>query len=245
MKSHQPIFSYSSRRRSEQLVRICQMRSAKKATSSGGMPCSGPNNDPRSLTSVNSSGTVDGVVVGSFKRAAAEAREDGAGGIDQILRDRAGASIRSPRHGVDDVLVEPWEEAEAMLAREVSPRRGGKSAEVDRANVLAGSRAGDDDAAGLATRHVAQLEDANGEAALAQLVRGAQAADAAAKHDHRLGHRQLLPLNGPRTCRRCRNIQVSRASPTPRQWRRLSHRYFGSAVSRRIASAPAARRATP
>src|SRR4029450_8882111 len=95
MKSHQPIFSYSFKRRSEQLVRICQMRSAKKETYSGGMPCSGPSNDARSLTSVNSSGTVDGVVVGSFK-----GRRPKRAKMVPVVSTRFSATEREPRYGV-------------------------------------------------------------------------------------------------------------------------------------------------
>ena len=208
MKSHQPIFSYSFRRRSEQLVRICQMRSPKKANVLGRDAELGAEQRPEIADQREQLRDVRWRDRRQLQRSATEAGEDGAGGVDQILGDRAGASIRNPRHGVDDVLVEPWKEAEAVLAGEVPPRRGGKTAEVHGADVLAGRRAGDDHAAGLATGHIPQLEDAHGEAALAQLVGGAQAADATAEHDHRLGHRQLLPLNGPRTYRRCRNIQV-------------------------------------
>ena len=95
MKSHQPIFSYSFRRRSGQLVRICQMRSPKKAKSSGGMPSSGPNNDPRSLTSVNSSGTFDGVIVGSFS-----GRRPKRAKMVPVVSTRFSATEREPRYGI-------------------------------------------------------------------------------------------------------------------------------------------------
>src|SRR6185312_10430148 len=77
-----------------------------------------------------------------LQRTAPEAREDGPGGIDQVICDGASASIRRPCHSVDDVLIEPWEEAKAVLTGQVPPHRGRKSAEVNRADILHGNRAG-------------------------------------------------------------------------------------------------------
>ena len=134
-------------------------------------------------------------------------------GVHEVVGDRARAAVRDPLHRVDDVLVEAGEEAEAVLAGQVSPRAAGQPAEVDAADVLPGSGAGDDDAAGLAARDVAQFEDADGEAALAQLVGGAQSTDAAAEHDHRLGHRRLL-----RSTQRVHVVGVE-----PLRWSHLPH----------------------
>ena len=54
---------------------------------------------------------------------------------------------------------------------------------------ILGSSAGDDDAARFAAGDVPHLEDADGEAALAQFVGSTQAADATSEHDHGPGHR--------------------------------------------------------
>ena len=71
------------------------MRSPKKAKSSGAMPSSGPNSDPRSLTSVNSSGTFDGVIVGSFS-----GRRPKRAKMVPVVSTRFSATEREPRYGV-------------------------------------------------------------------------------------------------------------------------------------------------
>ena len=71
------------------------MRSPKNATSSGGMPSSGPNHGPRSLTSVNSSVTFDGMIVGSFS-----GRRPKRAKMVPVVSTRFSATEREPRYGI-------------------------------------------------------------------------------------------------------------------------------------------------
>ena len=75
------------------------MRSPKKANSSGEMPSSGPNSDPRSLTSVKSSGTVDGVIVGSFS-----GRRPKRAKTVPVVSTRLSATEREPRYGIRSIV---------------------------------------------------------------------------------------------------------------------------------------------
>jgi hypothetical protein len=99
------------------------------------------------------------------------------GRIDQIVRDVAARAARNAAHRVRDVPIEPREEAEAVLARQIPPSAG------------AGSLQGE--TARLAASHREQLVDLDLEAALDQFVRGAQAGDPAAEDDDFVGHRRV------------------------------------------------------
>jgi hypothetical protein len=84
-----------------------------------------------------------------------------------VVAARAGRPERYSPHRIGDVLVEARKETEAVLARQV-----GASADAG-----AGSR----QASRFAAERVAPLVDGDGEAALGELLRGGEAADAAAQ----------------------------------------------------------------
>ena len=102
-------------------------------------------------------------------RMAAEAGQLAARRVDQVVGDGARRPVRNPAHRVGDVTVEAREEAEPVLAGQIL------------AAVLAGAR--QREAAGLAAGDGEQLVDLDVEAALDQLVGGAEAGDAAAEDD--------------------------------------------------------------
>jgi hypothetical protein len=94
------------------------------------------------------------------------------------------AAERDPLHRVRQVAVEAGEEPEAVLGRQVAPATGPGS--------------GHGQAAGLAAGDRPRLQDRDREAALGELVRGAQPGDAAAEDD------DVLRARAARTSRRRR-----------------------------------------
>ncbi len=99
---------------------------------------------------------------------------------------------RDPAHRVDHVLVEAREEAEAVLAGQpMLDRRHARVRELVAAAAL--TAFGHRDASSLAAGQLATFENDDLEPALAELVRGAHACDAAAEDDD-LGQRAGPPV---------------------------------------------------
>ena len=110
----------------------------------------------------------------------------------QMVRHLAPVERRDPAHRVDHVLVEAWEEAEAVLAGQpMLDRRDARVRELVAAPAL--TAFGHRDASSLAAGQLATFENDDLEAALAELVRGAHACDAAAENDD-LGQRAGPPV---------------------------------------------------
>jgi hypothetical protein len=180
-KSHQAACSYCAKRRSRQLVSSVRNRLPTNRTSTRGRS--------RSL------------LIASFRMSARSWRPLG----KRVTTSTGGASIRArrvrevatrlsatplrlsgnrdARHGVGQVAVEGWEEAEAVLAGQVAPA------------VAAAER--HEAAAGLAAGGARGLVNGDLEAALSQLVRRAQPGHTAADDRNRAGlgstNRHRLP----------------------------------------------------
>jgi len=130
-------------------------RSRKKACSPGSMPSS-PNHATRKRDQLAAP-----ALAGDHHHLRA----------DEVVDHALPAPSRDARHGVGQVAVEAREEAEPVLGGDVGPPIR--------------PRAGEWEAARLAAEPRAALVHAGRESAVDELVRGAQAADAAAEHRDR------------------------------------------------------------
>ena len=102
---------------------------------------------------------------------------------DEMVEDAVGTGARrDAAHGVRQVLVEPWEEAEAVLGRQIGP--------------AVSARFGRRHAAGLAAGDAAVLEDGDVETPLGELVGGGHPRHAATEDQH-LRHDWLLGRGPP------------------------------------------------
>ena len=100
-----------------------------------------------------------------------------AAGVDQLVAGHAAVAERRACHGVDDVAVEVWEEAKAVLAQQ---RRVGRHCGIRHQQ-----------AARLAARYRPMLKHGDTETTLNELMRGAHATDAAAEYENAGCHESL------------------------------------------------------
>ena len=114
-------------------------------------------------------------------------RDADARGRYQVIGHLATVERRNAAHGVDDVLIEPGEKPEAVLAGQVVLDRS-NSGVRNLMPAAAGAVVHDRNAARLAARDVAPFEDHDLEAALDEFLRGAHARHAAAQNDNSRGH---------------------------------------------------------